>query len=287
MSRLELDDQILNHRKFVRAVRSGGSEAIHMWLGIRAYVGQNLSDGFVPSDMVDDVRGPIGKKRTLALNALADVGLVHRVEDGALIGDPCERCSARLANAGIVSGGLLMHDFTDWSRSKSQVLADRERARERQAQSRGKSHGKSRRDTTVTTGDVTRSSTTTSATSSAFTTTPKPPELSSLDPEAKVPCPVPLPLDDQDFAGLQLDVGIPRNVAEANLRAWAADERAAKSNPRPVGAWVKCGLKALRGKWSDGANRAGMRALAERVVESEQSAPRVKSIDDIMRAEGA
>lgn len=270
MSRLELDDQILNHRKFVRAVRLGGSEAIHMWLGIRAYVGQNLSDGLVPSDLVDDIRGPSGKKRTLALNTLAEVGLVHRVEAGALLGEPCEKCSARLAAMGIAFGGLLMHDFTDWSRSKSQVLADRERARERQAQSRGKSHGKSRRDTTVTTTDVTRSSTTTttSAPSSASATTATAVPRSSPNPDAKVPCPVPLPLDDEDFAGLKLDVGMPRNVAEFHLLAWARAERAAKSNPRPVGAWVKCGLAAVRGKWSS--QKAEMRAAAEPGPETPQ-----------------
>lgn len=285
MSKLELDDQIMNHPKFIRARRLGASEAIDMWLGIRAYVGQNLSDGFVPTDMLEEVRGPTGKKRVAALEVLTKVGLVHAVTDGQIDPDACARCAQRIGELKVSESGIQMHDYLQWSRSKSQVIADRERARERQAKSRGKSQ----RDNGGSSGRVTMASTTTttSATSSATTTTPKPPELSSSDPDAKVPCPVPLPLDDQDFAGLQLDVGIPRNVAEANLRAWAADERAAKSNPRPVGAWVKCGLKALRGKWSDGANRPGMRALADRVVEAEQAAPRVKSIDDIMRAEGA
>lgn len=117
MSKLELDDQILNHPKFIRAVKLGGAETVFLWLGIRAYCGQLLTDGFVPSDMLDEVRGPLNaKKRAAALQVLVEVRLL----------DPCD-------------GGFRMHDFLDWSRSKAQVLADRERARERQARSRGMS----------------------------------------------------------------------------------------------------------------------------------------------------
>lgn len=269
MSRLELDDQILNHDKFIRARKLGGSEAIDLWLGIRAYCGQRLSDGFVPSDMLSEVRGPLNeKKRAAALKVLVDVRLL----------DPCD-------------GGFQMHDYLDWSRSKSQVLADRARARERQAQSRTKSHGKSRRDTQRDehsnapdpSGSVTKASSSASTSSSA--TTPKPPQSPPPDPDARVPCPVPLPLDDDAFAQLA-ELRIDRPVAEAFLRQWAGDQKAAKSNPRPVGAWVICGLKALRGQWSDGSKRAEIRALAA-TPEPEPSAPRVRTIDDVMAEEGA
>lgn len=127
MSKLELDDQILNHDKFVLAVKRAGKfggDVVFLWLGIRAYCGQRLSDGFVPTEMLDEVRGPLNpKQRAAALKVLVEVGLLEPVE-----------------------GGLQMHDFLQWSRSKSQVLADRERARERQAKSRGQSHTQSRRD---------------------------------------------------------------------------------------------------------------------------------------------
>jgi 5-methylcytosine-specific restriction endonuclease McrA len=123
VSRLELDDQILNHPKFIRAVKIGGSEPIHMWLGIRAYVGQNLSDGFVPADMVDEVRGPLGKKRTAALKVLTDVGLLHHVACGRISLPVCDRCDSMVAAVVPVGGaGYLMHDFLQWSSSKEQVL---------------------------------------------------------------------------------------------------------------------------------------------------------------------
>jgi hypothetical protein len=106
------------------------------------------------------------------------------------------------------------------------------------------------------------------------------------DPDARVPCPVPLPLDAQDLDALELDVAIPRAVAEANLRAWAANERASKSSARTVSAWVKCGLMALRRKWSDGSKRAEMRALATPTQEPEAPKPeRVRTYLDVQREE--
>jgi hypothetical protein len=115
MSWLELDDGILEHPKFIRAVKLGGSEAVHLWLGLRAYCGKHLTDGAIPKDMLDEVRGPTNpKKREVALAALFTVGLL---DDGG--------------------SDVLMHDFLDWSSSREAVLAARERARERKAKSRG------------------------------------------------------------------------------------------------------------------------------------------------------
>ena len=119
MSWLELDDGILEHPKFIRAVKLGGSEAVHLWLGLRAYCGQHLTDGAIPRDMLYEVRGPSNpKKRAAALAVLFSVGLLE--DDGAT--------------------NVQMHDFLDWSSSRDAVLAARERARERKARSRG-SHG--------------------------------------------------------------------------------------------------------------------------------------------------
>lgn len=252
MSKLELDDQILNHDKFVLAVKRAGKfggDIVFMWLGIRAYCGQRLTDGFIPTEMLGEVRGPLDpKQREAAVKALRDIGLLETVD-----------------------GGLQMHDYLQWSRSKSQVLADRARARERQAKSRGES----RRDSGGghngsdggSSGRVTKASGSSSVSSSATTTG----ERSSPDPDALVACPVPLPLDDDDFAGLELDVGMPRDVAEFHLLAWARAEKAAKSNPRPVGAWIKCGLAAVRGKWSS--QKAEMRIAAR---PQQEGAPALK-----------
>lgn len=115
MSWLELDDGILDHPKFIRAIKIGGSETVHLWLGLRAYCGKQLTDGFVPNDMIDEVRGPRdSKKRAAALEALRTVSLL----------DPAD-------------GGVQMHNYLKWSKSREQVLAMRKQARDRQAKSRG------------------------------------------------------------------------------------------------------------------------------------------------------
>ncbi len=136
MSWLELDDRILEHPKFVRAVKLGGSEAIHMWLGLRAFCGQLLTDGAIPLDMVDEVRGPKHPvKRSSAISVLVEVGLVDRTKDG-----------------------LQLHDYLDWSMSREQVLARRDSAARRKRRERGTDTvvtEESRRDGRVTDSDVT------------------------------------------------------------------------------------------------------------------------------------
>jgi hypothetical protein len=114
VSWLELDDRILEHPKFIRAVNMAGAETVFLWLGIRAYCGQNLSNGHVPADMVGEVRGPKNpSKREAALEALIAVNLIERRDDG-----------------------IQMHDYLDWSSSREEVLDRRDRARERKARSR-------------------------------------------------------------------------------------------------------------------------------------------------------
>lgn len=256
MSRLELDDQILNHTKFVRAVRLGGAETVFAWLGIRAYVGQNLSDGFVPADMVDELRGPQGKKREAAIKTLCEVGLLHAVTDGIVGREVCSNCAERTAVAPLNGSGLLMHDYLQWSRSKSRVLADRAKARDRQCLSRGKS----RRDIVDPSGGGSGASTTTTTSPpTSSPTTPLPPVVVA-DGEIAGACPVPLPLDDEAFQQLELDVGMPRHVAEKALRSWASDQAATKL-VRHLETWIRWGLRSIRGQWTG--DKAGMLRAAE------------------------
>jgi len=115
MSWLELDDGILDHPKFIRAVKLGGSEAVHLWLSVKAYCNKQLTDGHVPEDMLDEVRGPKdAKKRATALAALIEVNLLEKVADG-----------------------VQMHNYLKWSRSRADVLESRRKNSERQAKSRG------------------------------------------------------------------------------------------------------------------------------------------------------
>jgi hypothetical protein len=121
---INLDDGILEHPKFIRAVSLGGSEALHLWLGLRAYCAKHLTDGFVPADMLNEVRGPKGRDRLRALEVLLQVGLLHRESPDSAVE---------------------MHDYLDWAPSRDDVLSKRANARERQAKSRGMSQRDSAR----------------------------------------------------------------------------------------------------------------------------------------------
>lgn len=158
MAWLELDDRILEHPKFIRAVKLAGSDAIHLWLGIKAYCGQQLTDGFVPADMLDEVRGPTDRrKRAVALKALIEVGLLERRDDGS----------------------ISMHDYLDWSSSRENVLDRREKARERKAKSRDPSRRDTQRDFARTDSDVTPVVTNPSTTTPTSTLSPSKPSTTT------------------------------------------------------------------------------------------------------------
>lgn len=111
MSYLQLDDGILDHPKFVRALRRSAG-AVHLWLGLMIYCKKHLTDGLVPLDMLPLVHGPAPRWRQAALDALLEERLVERSKDG----------------------GLLVHDYLDWNLSKAEIerkSADRKAAAER------------------------------------------------------------------------------------------------------------------------------------------------------------
>lgn len=95
MSWLQLDDRILEHPKFVRAVRRGGSAAVHLWLGMMSFCKQRLTDGLVPADMVDVVAGPATRWRKPALVALVEAGLLESDPSGYRVHDYLRHNDAR------------------------------------------------------------------------------------------------------------------------------------------------------------------------------------------------
>jgi hypothetical protein len=161
MSWIELDDQMLEHPKFIRAVKIAGSDVVFLWLGLRAYCSQKLTDGAIPSDMMDEVRGPREpRRRSAALAALVTVGLVDQLDDGA----------------------HRLHDYLDWSSSREEVLKRRSAAADRKRRSRGTEAdvtAESRRDYqrshAVTTSGVTRESRAESQTPARADPLPSPP----------------------------------------------------------------------------------------------------------------
>ena len=264
MTWLELDDRILEHPKFIRAVKLAGSEAIHLWLGIRAYCGQNLTNGFVPDDMLDEVRGPSDqKRRSKALEALKTVRSLDQAE-----------------------GGIQMQNYLKWSSSRDDVLRRREAARERKQRSRGPSAGshavtdaertsESRRDGRRTDVGV-RSPSQTPARADPLPL-PSPPDpdpttttgsqarqddrasgtrpVAAVVIAAKTSCPKDLVLTDDQRSMLEVTPGIP---------GWAIDELTAKfvgkalgdpDDLRPLATWRKCLSAAVCGDWGNARTR--------------------------------
>ncbi len=124
-----LDDGILAHPKFRRAVVLAGSEALHLWLGLRAYCSQQLTDGLVPEDMLRFVDGPEKPRaRVNSLAALRAVGLVHDAVERAA----CETCRS----AAHEGSGLWLHDYLQHSESRERALQRRANNRDRQRQLR-------------------------------------------------------------------------------------------------------------------------------------------------------
>lgn len=106
MSWFRLDDGMLGHPKWVRALRAGGSEALHLWVALGTWSSHHLTDGMVPADMLSEIPGPKSKRvRERALKALLGEGLLVQHIDGS----------------------VLLHDYLDYNPSRSEVLAERER----------------------------------------------------------------------------------------------------------------------------------------------------------------
>lgn len=85
MTWLRLDDDMLDHPKWVRALRDGGSAAIHLWMRLACWCSRQRTDGLVPGNLVGDI-GKIGRSKRLrrALAALLEQGLCEHTADGSL-----------------------------------------------------------------------------------------------------------------------------------------------------------------------------------------------------------
>ncbi len=193
---MDLDDKLLDHPKFIRAAKRGGSEAVHMWLGLRQYVAQNLSDGFIPEDMVDEVRGPpAGRKREAALAVLREVGLL----EGA-------------------AGGVQLHDYLQWSKSRERVLAERKAARDRQERSRANRRGESQ-DVSRVTDSVSNTSLSTPLHSSPIHSKPDQ-RARDPEPDRETICPADI-VDRLEIAGVFKELSGRLKLSPAALRAEA------------------------------------------------------------------
>jgi len=106
MSWLRHDDDMLDHPKWIRALRDGGAEALLIWWRLCAWSSRRLTDGVIPVDMIGEVaRVERSKSKLRALQVLVDVELCTRRDDGALV----------------------INDYLERNPSKAEVLEERER----------------------------------------------------------------------------------------------------------------------------------------------------------------
>jgi hypothetical protein len=135
MAWIQIDDHFDEHPK----LQAIGPAAWGMWLAGLAYCNRNLTDGFIPwakaRSLVSftylgpddhDERGRI----VYELAITSGSGLAGHGEDltAAIV-------IAQLLDVGLweeVDGGYHIHDYTDWQKSKEQVLAERKASAKRQ-----------------------------------------------------------------------------------------------------------------------------------------------------------
>lgn len=134
---ITIKEEFVGCVKWRRAIKLGGADAILLWLAMKRYVAETLSNGFVPDDELDALPGAPERPRD-ALTALLECGKTK--EDGS-------------RGAGLVDPhphGWQLHDYLDHANSAEQEAVRRERERKRKAdyraglrtgQSRGTSEG--------------------------------------------------------------------------------------------------------------------------------------------------
>ena len=121
MSWIKLDDGWLDHPK----IRAMGPVARSLWLGALSWSCEQLTDGFIPTHMLAyvGVKGDVPHAEIQAcLSRLVALGAWH--EHGR--GDEC-RCCQRPDDAPLPADGegWVIHDFIQYQRKRSVVLAER------------------------------------------------------------------------------------------------------------------------------------------------------------------
>lgn len=112
---IKLDAAMLDHPKWVRALRLGGDAALHLWLQLTMWSARHLTDGVIPSDVASAIPGPRGvMTMRKAWQALAEASLIERQSNG----------------------DWLIHDYLDHQRSRTEVMAGLERKAQHQRNQR-------------------------------------------------------------------------------------------------------------------------------------------------------
>lgn len=283
-------EEFLTEEKTVRAMRDGGPGVIVMWLALKGYCSRKNSGGFIPDEAIDDLQGAPRRPRVL-LKSLVECGLkkpdgtrgsglVDKVDHGWQLHDYDDHSTSQTDEELRRERARIKKQE---QRAKRAEELDRLRGRKSdrpddvpgtgEGQNAGQEEGQSRGHSAAGGGAPARVHARDPAGARARAgSQPSPAQPAAAaaaavggdapEPNGKVRCPVPLPVPDDVIAGLELDVGLPQHVARASLAAWARQQSSDVTDMRTLGAWVKSAVAALRGRWSDPAKRAEMRALA-------------------------
>lgn len=115
---ITIKEEFVGCDKIGRAIAAAGWEVLGMWLAMKAYAAEKLTDGFVPDEDVERLRGAPKSPRK-ALKALVECGRVDPGgERGAGLVDP-----AKL--------GWQLHNYDDHASSSTEQELRKEKARER------------------------------------------------------------------------------------------------------------------------------------------------------------
>jgi hypothetical protein len=115
------DDSFPSHPKVRSIPRANRMRVVGTWLACGAWSAHHLTDGRVPADVVLDEGG-----KAVDAGTLVTVGLWHRDGHG------CERCPQPGA------GAYQFHDWSEYQKTREQVMAERKKTADRVADFRKK-----------------------------------------------------------------------------------------------------------------------------------------------------
>jgi hypothetical protein len=118
---ITIKEELVYGPKLRRAIKVGGHEAVTLWLGLKEYAATHPTDGFVPTDAIENAaeRLGIGKKLDRALAGLKECGELG--PDGT-------------RGAGLVDDhehGAMLHDYGDHAMSADEQVERKLRQAER------------------------------------------------------------------------------------------------------------------------------------------------------------
>lgn len=205
----KLDDGFFDHPKVVQA----GRDARDLWLAAGCYSARELTDGFIPFEVLPLLAAKAGVRnpKGLALRLVE-----ARAQSAHGMFEPRE-------------GGYLIHDYLEYNPSRAQVLEEREKTRKRLEGWRAMKREKNARGNAVTNGSSNGSS----------TASPVPLPRPHVDPT---------PTASPDRGMTTDGASLSRNSARANGAAVAVDPGPEGPERAPALQWASHEIRVLLGQ---------------------------------------